>query len=69
MPNKFAAMANTLAQDDTVASDEIAAAIDYMELKLKNAAARNEPVPFVAFRTRTILSAALRLRQEAGLKL
>lgn len=66
MPNRFAAMANTLAQDDTVASDEIAAAIEYMEMKLKIAAARKEPVPFVAFRTRTILQAALRLRHEAG---
>ncbi|MFN7104300.1 MAG: hypothetical protein ACK4N1_16925 [Pseudorhizobium sp.] len=67
MSNRFAAMANTLAQDDTVASDEIAEAIEYMEMKLKIAAARKEPVPFVAFRTRTILQAALKLRQDAGL--
>lgn len=69
MRNKLAAMANTLAQDDTVDSDEIAAAIDYMEMKIRAAEARHEPVPFVAFRTRTILTIALKLRRESGLSL
>ena len=37
MPKKLAVMANALANDGTVASDEIAAAIDYMDMKIMDA--------------------------------
>ena len=69
MPKKLAVMANALANDDTVASDEIAAAIDYMDMKIKDAEVRGAPLPFVAFRTRTLLETALKLRRDAGLSL
>lgn len=69
MPKKLAVMANALANDDTVASDEIAAAIDYLDMKIKDAEARGEPLPFVAFRTRTLLETALKLRRDADLSL
>ncbi|MCJ8519619.1 hypothetical protein ABID21_002660 [Pseudorhizobium tarimense] len=69
MPKRLATMASTLAQDISVDSDEIVAAIDYMDMKLRGAEADNKPVPFVAFRTRTILTAALKLRREAEISM
>jgi len=69
MQNPIAMMASRLAQDDTVGSDEIAEAIDYLDTKIQTAKDCRDPLPFAAFRTKTLLVAALRLRQEAGLSL
>ena len=69
MPYPIATMATRLAQDDTVGSDEIAEAINFLDAKIHAAREKCEPIPFVEFRTRTLLMAALRLRQEAGISL
>ncbi len=69
MHNPIAMMASRLAQDDTVGSDEIAEAIDYLDTKIRTARDCHDPLPFAAFRTKTLLVAALRLRQETDLSL
>jgi hypothetical protein len=61
MPSKIA---HILASDDAVGSEELEAAIIYLDEKLQDAARRNEPVPFLAFRNKVIFKATLRLRSE-----
>jgi hypothetical protein len=61
MPRKIA---NRLASDEAVGSDELEAAIAYLTDKIKDAEQRNEPVPFLAYRNRMIFRATLTLRQD-----
>lgn len=65
MHSPIAVMASRLANDDTVCSEEILEALDYIERKIQSARDGSKPLPMAAFRTRSLLSAALRLRQEA----
>lgn len=62
MPSKIA---HILASDDAVGSEELEAAIIYLDEKLQDAARRNEPVPFLAFRNKVIFKATLRLRGDS----
>ena len=62
MPSKIA---HILASDDAVGSEELEAAIIYLDEKLQDAARRNEPVPFLAFRNKVIFKATLRLRSDS----
>nr|WP_325261663.1 hypothetical protein [uncultured Rhizobium sp.] len=62
MPSKIA---HILASDDAVGSEELEAAIIYLDAKLQDAARRNEPVPFLAFRNKVIFKATLRLRSDS----
>ena len=66
MQDPIAVMARRLAGDDTVCSEEIAEALDYVEEQIRSARDGQGPLPMAAFRARSLLSAALRLRQEAG---
>ncbi|CAN7188162.1 hypothetical protein [Neorhizobium sp. LjRoot104] len=59
MPKKAA---RTLAFDTAVASEELEAAISYLEQKLDSASLRNEPVPFLAYRNRMIFRTTLDIR-------
>jgi hypothetical protein len=61
MPRKIA---DRLASDEAVGSDELEAAIAYLTDKIKDAEQRNEPVPFLAYRNRMIFRATLTLRQD-----
>ena len=61
MPKKAARM---LAFDSTVASEELEAAISYLEQKLADASFRNEPVPFLAYRNRMIFRTTLDIRRQ-----
>lgn len=66
MPGKLAAMAATLARDDTIGDTEIEAAIGYVDAKIRMAEEVRAPVPFIAFRTRTILTKALGIRRTGA---
>jgi hypothetical protein len=61
MPKKIARI---LANDDAVGSDELEAAINYLDAKLRNAGLRDEPVPFLAYRNKVIFEATLQLRRD-----
>ncbi len=60
MPRKIATQ---LAGDEAVGSEELDAAIIYLSEKIKDAAKRDEPVPFLAYRNRLIFKTTLALRQ------
>lgn len=60
MPRKIATQ---LAGDEAVGSEELEAAIIYLSEKIKDAAKRDEPVPFLAYRNRLIFETTLALRQ------
>ena len=57
-------IAGRLARDEAVGSEELEAAIAYLNDKIKDAEQRNEPVPFLAHRNRMIFKATLALRQQ-----
>jgi hypothetical protein len=59
MPKKAARI---LAFDTAVATEELEAAISYLEQKLDDAALRNEPVPFLAYRNKMIFRTTLDIR-------
>ena len=60
MPKKAARI---LAMDAAVATEELEAVISYLNDKLDNAKARDEPVPFLAFRNKVIFQTTLNIRQ------
>jgi len=60
MPKKVASI---LASDTAVATEELEAVIAYLNEKLDNARARDEPVPFLAFRNKVIFQTTLNIRQ------
>ncbi len=60
MPRRIATQ---LASDDAVGSEELEAAIFYLNEKIKDAAQRDEPIPFLAHRNRLIFETTLALRQ------
>lgn len=60
MPKKIACI---LAQDDAVGSEELEAAISYLNNKLRSAELENEPVPFLAYRNKVIFETTLKLRR------
>jgi hypothetical protein len=61
MPRRIA---RQLASDEAVGSEELEAAIIYLTEKIKDAANRNEPMPFLAYRNRMIFETTLALRQQ-----
>ena len=61
MPKNAARM---LAFDTAVASEELEAAISYLNEKLENAASTDDPVPFLAYRNRLIFQTTLELRRR-----
>ena len=61
MPRRIATQ---LASDDAVGSEELEAAIIYLSEKIRDAAHRNEPIPFLAHRNRMIFEKTLALRQQ-----
>jgi hypothetical protein len=60
MPKKAA---NILASDTTVATEELEAVISYLDEKLDSARARDEPVPFLAYRNKAIFQTTLNIRR------
>lgn len=60
MPRRIATQ---LARDEAVGSEELEAAIIYLSEKIKDAAKRDEPVPFLAYRNRLIFKTTLALRR------
>ncbi|MBW6420947.1 hypothetical protein KX729_05785 [Rhizobium sp. XQZ8] len=60
MPKKAARI---LASDTAVATEELEAVISYLDEKLDNARARDEPVPFLAYRNRVIFQTTLNIRR------
>jgi hypothetical protein len=56
------AIARMLATDDAVGSEELEAAIRYLDDKLRDCTLRNEPVPFLTYRNKVIFQTTLRLR-------
>ncbi len=61
MPRRIA---RQLASDEAVGSEELEAAIIYLSEKIRDATARGEPVPFLAYRNRVIFETTLALRQQ-----
>jgi hypothetical protein len=61
MPRRIA---RQLACDEAVGSEELEAAIIYLSEKIKDAASRDDPVPFLAFRNRMIFETTLALRRQ-----
>ena len=61
MPRRIATQ---LASDEAVGSEELEAAIFYLSEKIKDAAVRDEPAPFLAYRNRMIFEATLALRRH-----
>ncbi|MGA1804726.1 hypothetical protein [Rhizobium sp. HT1-10] len=59
---KFAA--RILAEDQTVETAHLEAAVDYLTEKLLAAAANNEPARFITYRNRLVLEHTLCLRHE-----
>lgn len=66
MPRRIATQ---LACDDAVGSEELEAAIFYLNEKIKDAAQRDEPVPFLAYRNRLIFETTLALRHHEHFRL
>jgi hypothetical protein len=62
MPKKIA---QVLAADDAVGSEELEAAIFYLSGKLQEAEFRNEPVPFLSYRNKAIFETTLKMRRAA----
>jgi hypothetical protein len=60
MPKKAARI---LASDTAVATEELEAVISYLDEKLDNARAGNEPVPFLAYRNKVIFQTTLNIRR------
>jgi hypothetical protein len=56
-------IASQLASDQAVGSEELEAAIVYLNQKIRDAETRNEPIPFLAYRNRMIFKTTLALRQ------
>ncbi|MBP1842343.1 hypothetical protein J2046_000587 [Rhizobium petrolearium] len=56
--------ARILASDTTVTTEELEAIICYLNQKLDGACSRNEPVPFLAYRNRTLFQAVLNIRRS-----
>jgi|AraplaDrversion2_2_1032049.scaffolds.fasta_scaffold02407_9 hypothetical protein len=65
MPNNIAQM---LAEDDAVGSEELEAAIRYLSDKIRNAEGDGQPFPFLAYRNRVIFETTLKLRSGGILK-
>jgi hypothetical protein len=59
-------IARMLATDDAVGSEELEAAIRYLDDKLKDCSTKNEPVPFLTYRNKVIFETTLRLRYESA---
>jgi hypothetical protein len=57
-------IANQLASDEAVGSEELEAAIAYLNDKIRNAKLRHEPIPFLAYRNKVIFQTTLNLRRE-----
>ncbi len=66
MPRRIATQ---LASDEAVGSEELEAAIIYLSEKIKDAAYRGEPFPFLAYRNRLIFKTTLALRQYEHFRL
>ncbi|TWF57262.1 hypothetical protein [Neorhizobium alkalisoli] len=57
-------IARILANDDAVGSDELEAAINYLDAKIRDAEFRDEPFPFLSYRNKVIFEATLELRRN-----
>jgi hypothetical protein len=55
-------IARMLATDDAVGSEELEAAIRYLDDKLKDCSIKNEPVPFLTYRNKIIFETTLKFR-------
>ncbi|MDE1159560.1 MAG: hypothetical protein PW791_15050 [Neorhizobium sp.] len=55
-------IARMLATDDAVGSEELEAAILYLDDKLRDCALKDEPVPFLTYRNKVIFQTTLQLR-------
>ncbi|SFB07104.1 hypothetical protein SAMN03159496_01680 [Rhizobium sp. NFR07] len=57
-------IAYQLASDEAVGSEELEAAIAYLNDKIRSAELRHEPIPFLAYRNKVIFQTTLNLRRE-----
>lgn len=57
-------IARILANDDAVGSDELEAAINYLDAKIRDSEFRDEPFPFLSYRNKVIFEATLQLRRD-----
>jgi hypothetical protein len=55
-----------LAGDGKLGTDEIEAVIAYLSNKIADAAAREEPAPFLAYRNRLIFNRTLEMRRRCS---
>ena len=60
-------VARSLAVEEAVGSEELEAAVHYLDNKLRDAALRDEPVPFLSYRNKLIFETTLKIRRSAAM--
>lgn len=62
MPDNLRDVARAMADDETIISTDLEAASLHLARVIRTAESRNEPIPFISYRSLVVFDIALRLR-------